>query len=162
MEKISLLIIVMFAFTQSYANDPGAVVRAIQDRDNVSCNWVDNVGDTTAAEKVKLVEMGPGCKIEGNDGNDRRASALCNGTIRCAGLGSGWGDIYFEDVHCPGANQFGKAVCGRSGDSNARGRSFSEGIKSCLVSFITNDGTVVPSGSNQIIRQSPKSLEVSQ
>ncbi|MCB0412009.1 MAG: hypothetical protein KDD22_05750 [Bdellovibrionales bacterium] len=137
------------------------VVYNITDNPAVTCHWVDKVGDTQEPANVDWVDFGPSCTIKSNDGQrPRKASGLCKGIIRCAGMGSGWGDIYFEDVHCPSAREGGKAFCGRRGDRMVANRKFSEGIKSCLSFFILSEGEVKTFGSDQTIKQVPKKVEI--
>ncbi len=155
---ISGVFVLLFAVTASGdASISPDVLTYIKNQDNVNCMWVDNVGDTSPTENVTFKNIAPFC-IEGRGGG----TGLCEGTIRCTGVGSGWGDIYFENVSCVGSIISGNARCGLTAEDVAGSRGYSTGVKSCLDSYLGNSGNITEVEGNQAVQQINRRVEVSQ
>lgn len=156
----SLLILLFSALTALAQQEKNFFQMAsyIKDNPDVQCSWVNKVGDTQADAKVQMVGLPTGC-IDGKG----PTNGICQGTIRCTGIGNGWGDIYFENVSCLGSNIGGKAVCGLSERDVEGKRGLATGVKSCVNAYLQGYNLkTLPNSENQVISPKSPSLEVTQ
>lgn len=160
-QKRWLVFAVLFFSQNLLANtDLYQMANYIRDSNSVNCMWVNQVGDTAAGGNVKFQDVSALCV----DGKGSPKSGICQGTIRCTGMGGGWGDVYFEDVSCGGSNVGGEAVCGLT-NSNIEGtRGYTTGVKSCLGSYINGGPKIqrLKDSSDHTVTPGSETLKVSQ
>lgn len=148
-----LLALILFSLSVTCVADTNqgrAMAMYISSNANVNCMWVDKVGDSVPSANVNFKEMAITCIQQENN---ETFNGTCEGTLRCTGV-EGWGDIYFENLSCPGKVVYGKAVCGRQQTTGT----FATGIKSCIHYFLENPPIVSANG-NHVIQSSPRSFE---
>ena len=144
----ALLALILFSLSSACGADTNqgrAMAMFIAGNSNVNCMWVDKVGDTVPATNVNFKEMAVTCNEQAEN---QKFNGACEGTLRCTGV-EGWGDIYFENLSCPGTIVYGKAVCGRTQAVST----FTTGIKSCIHYFADNPPIQSANGNHVI--QSP-------
>jgi hypothetical protein len=149
--KLIILILLTLPMTSWAGGNQGREMASfLSSNDSVNCMWVDKVGDTVPSKKVNFKDMATTC-LQG-EGNEQ-FNGSCEGTMRCTGI-QGWGDIYLENLSCPGRIAGGQAVCGRT----QKVSNFPVGIKSCIHYFVDNPPIESKNGNN-VIRSGSSSFE---
>lgn len=129
-----------FQMVQSAATETNMArvfAEAIKIQENTPCHWVDKVGENAPGKTVEIVETGHLCinqSAPSEAGDKTPTSIICRGIIKCSH--PGWGDIFFEGVHCPGTiDQDKKVKCGIKKNEEKDG-TFETSIKLCLSNFL--------------------------